>query len=168
MPSKIEVKEPELSFYKAFFTEGLLKGKAYSLVPSSCENKLDQNELPFDWDESLKRKVTERLFEEPWNTYPEDYPRKLKALIADSVGVRSENIVLSPGSNYHISVLLSLFGAKESSDIVLTRPSFPLFEAHCKYQNIPYRVWQLNGSLEYDLDLLPELKKGSCVFFCFT
>ena len=77
----------------------------------------------------------------------------------------TQNIVLSPGSNYHISVLLSLFGAKESSDIVLTRPSFPLFEAHCKYQNIPYRVWQLNDSLEYDLDLLPELKKGSCVFF---
>ena len=72
---------------------------------------------------------------------------------------------MSPGSNYHISVLLNLFSTRDvDTKLVLPRPSFPLFEGHCRYQNIPYKTWNLNKNFEYKLENLPELSAGSCVF----
>jgi len=161
----INVKEPTENFNALFFQENLLKAKAYSLDPMKGSIKLDQNESPFDWDESLKKEVLENLLKESWNTYPQDYPKDLKQLLAEYNKVSIENIVLSPGSNYHITVILNLFASKVGSDLILTRPSFPLFESHCIYHNISYKVWSLNRELEYDLDLLPPLREGSVVFF---
>jgi histidinol-phosphate aminotransferase len=161
----IDVKEPTSNFQSLFFHENLLKAKAYSLDPMKGSIKLDQNESPFDWDESLKKEVLENLLKESWNTYPQDYPRELRQLLAEYNKVSIDNVVLSPGSNYHITVILNLFASKVGSDLILTRPSFPLFEGHCIYHNISYRVWSLNENLEYDLNLLPPLKEGSVVFF---
>lgn len=161
----VKVKEPGQDFHSLFFHEDLLGAKAYSLDPNLGEIKLDQNESPFDWDENLKREILETLVKEPWNTYPQDYPRELKKLLADYNSVLPENVVLSPGSNYHITVLLNLFAAKGGNDLVITRPSFPLFEGHCRYHKIPYKVWPLNKALNYDISLLPALKDGSVVFF---
>lgn len=165
MSLKINVKEPAPNFHSSFFHDALLKSKPYSLEPSPCKTKLDQNENPFDWEEDFKKEVMGKLLEESWNTYPEDYPRELKKLLADYVNVSPQNIVLSPGSNYHITVLLNLFAAKKTRDIIITRPSFALFEGHCVYQNIPYKTWDLSSNLEYDLSLLPKIKTGSCLFF---
>ena len=163
--SALEVKEPGSEFHSLFFHDGLLKAKAYSLQPSDCHSKLDQNESPFDWDRDLKESVTKALLEESWNTYPEDYPRELKSSLSDSLGVSAKNIVLSPGSNYHITVLLNLFAASQKGDIVIARPCFPLFEGHCSYQKIPYKTWDLDDTFNYNLDKLPKMSPGSCLFF---
>lgn len=165
MVSSLDISEPKNCFSSSFFHEDLLKTKGYSLEPSSCRAKLDQNESPFDWDPELKEEITRKLCQEPWNTYPEDYPRELRKLLADSLGVTTDHLVMSPGSNHHISVLLNLFASGLKGDIVLTRPSFPLFEAHCLYHKISYEVWPLDEKYQYNLELLPPLKPASVVFF---
>lgn len=165
MSKILRAKEPSFEFQAAFFNESLLRSKAYSLVPNDAQIKLDQNESPFDWPRDFKENVLSELSKELWNTYPQDYPDEVKRLLSNYIEVDPENIVLSPGSNYHITVLLNMFAAKKAGDIVITRPSFPLFEGHCVYQNIPYTIWNLDQSLGYNLDLLPPMEPGSCLFF---
>jgi len=166
MLNEIKAKAPDSQFLSQFFHPTLLQSKPYKLTVKENLTKLDQNESPFDWPQELKEEILRKLGDTPWNTYPQDYPEELKKALGARINVSEKNIVLSPGSNYHISVLLNLFSAKKpTNQIVLTRPSFPLFEGHCLYQNIPYEIWPLNDSYEYDLDLLPELKPGASVFF---
>ena len=166
MLEQINIKEPNSQFVSQFFHPNLLQSKPYKLELENNLIKLDQNESPFDWPADIKKEITQALCQEPWNTYPQDYPQKLKEALALSLNISPENIILSPGSNYHITVLLNMFATRGSSNkIIITRPSFPLFEGHCRYQNIPYEVWPLNKNFEYDLTLLPKLTPGSCVFF---
>ena len=74
-------------------------------------------------------------------------------------------MVLCPGSNYHITSIIDLLTHFNYDDLIIARPSFPLYENHCKYRGIPYKVWPLNSDLQYDIRKLPTLSKRSIILF---
>ncbi|MFN8366140.1 MAG: aminotransferase class I/II-fold pyridoxal phosphate-dependent enzyme [Candidatus Kapaibacterium sp.] len=123
---------------------------------------LDKNEQPKDVELSLKVKIVESLLNANWNRYPSSDYKDIEANIAEYAGVSPENIVLSAGSASIITTLLDYF-ALNKKRIIITQPSYSLFDYHCKTYNIPYTPWLLNNALEYDLSLLPDLDANSVV-----
>jgi histidinol-phosphate aminotransferase len=160
----ITPKSPSAEWLQSFLQPGLVASSSYKIDAPKVDLKIDQNESPFDWPLELKQKVCESLLNMPWNRYPEPYPTALEELVANYVGVSKGSILLSPGSNHLIALVLSAFGPN-ASKVVVARPSFPLYEQHLKFSGIAYEPWILNKDLEYDFALLPELPERSLVIF---
>ncbi|MEZ4893799.1 MAG: aminotransferase class I/II-fold pyridoxal phosphate-dependent enzyme [Saprospiraceae bacterium] len=121
---------------------------------------LDKNELSHDIDLALKMEVMHKLLEANWNRYPcADY-KDIESSIANYCGLSQENIALGPGSANIITTLLNYF-ALNQKEIVITQPSYSLFDYHCKTYNIPYKPWLLTDDLEYDYANLPQLNENS-------
>ena len=162
---KFQVRAAEDDWYTKFLSSGLLETPGFKLVSRPHVHKLDQNEMSVDWPQSIKRRVADELLEASWNHYPVPYDHCLRSSIADSIGVDGSNIVVGPGSNYQLSVLLSVFGRGLQGKLLLAAPSFPLFEAHCRYDGIAYERWSLDQNFEYDISLLKDLPEYSAVIF---
>lgn len=163
---KIAPKQGSDYILSTFFSESLKGTKAYQLemVPD-VDVKLDQNECPWDWNEGLKRRVLEKVLKKEWNRYPDPFAHNLSEILAASLGLRAENILLGPGSNHLISLIFDAVGHALEGDVIIARPSFALFEEQCRYSDIDYKVWLLSDSLDYDLSLMPDIPKGSLVVF---
>ncbi len=159
------VANPSETFVKNFVGEGLENTQGYTLEPCTVPLKLDQNETPWDWPDDIKKMVLEKLQNKPWNVYPEPYPINLTHLVADFIGIPQENLLLTAGSNHLISLVLSAFRQKGKGTLYVARPSFPLFESHCRYYGIPYTPWELTEDFEYDLGALDSLKPHDTVIF---
>ena len=161
----ITAKEPNDSFLKQFLTPSVFTARGYHIDAPDIEIKLDQNESPWDWPDAVKDAVLEKLKSRQWNRYPSPFADELAVKIAAKLGVDAKNILLGPGSNYLIALVLQTFSKAMTGKMVLARPSFALYESHCQYEGIPYEPWLLNDDLEYDIKRLPSLPNGSLVLF---
>jgi histidinol-phosphate aminotransferase len=161
----ITAREPSQGFLEQFLTPSIFTSRGYHIDVPDVDVKLDQNESPWDWPDDVKDRVLAKLKQKSWNRYPSAFGDELAAKIATKMGVDPKNILLGPGSNYLLALVLQTFSKCIKGKVVLARPSFALYETQCQYEGIPYEVWPLNGELEYDLALLPELTKGSLVLF---
>lgn len=161
----IDIKKPSETFLRQFMTPSIFSARGYHLDAPDVEVKLDQNESPWDWPDEVKDAVLFKLKTRPWNRYPSPFGDELGAKIAKKIGVDPKNILLGPGSNYLIALMLQTFSKSMKGKMILARPSFALYESQCQYEGIPYETWTLNADLEYDLANLPELKPGSVVLF---
>ncbi len=121
---------------------------------------LDKNEQSDDIDINLKKKVLDSLLHANWNRYPASDYKDIECKVAEYCGLQAENIVLSAGSASIITTLLDFF-ALNNKNIIITQPSYSLFDYHCKTYNITYQPWLLSEDLEYDLQKLPKLDSNS-------
>jgi len=162
----LSVKAPDSSWLSQYFTQSLLDARPYKLdAPQGIKIKLDQNESPWDWPVALKEKVAKRLVEKEWNRYPDAMAGDVSKGLSDYLGISPDCILTSSGSNHLITVILEGLAKQLPGKLVITRPSFPLFESHAQYLAIPYETWDLNANFQYDLDRLPALPDGSMVIF---
>lgn len=135
-------------------------GSRIPTIKGNTHLHLDKNEQTEDVEQALKRKVLERLMQTDWNRYPSTDHSDIVQQVAQYCGLAPENIVLSAGSASMITTLLNHF-ALNGKDLVITQPSYSLFDYHCKTNNIPYQPWLLNSDLQYDFDTLPALTANS-------
>lgn len=166
----VEPRAPGLEWLRQFVTPSLIEAAPYKIDTPEVAIKLDQNESPWDLPVGLKEKVLKKLVARSWNRYPSAFADDLGAKVARYIGVQESSVLLGPGSNYLVSLVLSVFakGATRvgsAAKVVIARPSFPLYESHCRYEGIPYEIWPLDEALEYDTRLLPKLTDGSLVVF---
>lgn len=122
--------------------------------------RLDKNEQTADVDLDFKQRVMEQLLKSDWNRYPSVENNDIEAKVAEYCGLSPENIVLSAGSASIITTLLDHF-ALQHKHIVITQPSYSLFDYHCKTYGIPYEPWLLSAQLEYEHQNLPTLGANS-------
>ncbi len=163
--SLIPVKNPPEGFLERFLMPSLFSTKGYQLDAPQVGIKLDQNESPWDWPDSVKDAVLRRLKNLPWNRYPAPFADELVIKIAAKNQVSPDCVMLGPGSNYLVALILQTFSRKIQGKVVVARPSFALYESHCSYEGIPFESWPLDSALEYDETLLPQLPNGSMVVF---
>lgn len=164
---------PDGGWLKGYLEPSLLGAAPYKIDTPPVDIKLDQNESPWDWPEPIKRKIVERLMTKSWNRYPGAFTDELADQVAAYAGLEKGSVLLGPGSNYLVSLVLTVFskgflgcGAEKSAaKLVIARPSFPLYESHCRYEGIPYEPWCLDKDLEFDEAALPALPDGSMVVF---
>ena len=161
----IQPKAPDSNWADSYFQPGLLQAPPYSLDLTKTPIKLDQNEVPWDFPAALKERVQERVRTRAWNRYPSPYTPELTEAIARYVGVPATSVFTGPGSNYLITVVLDALGRRLSGKVIVARPSFALFESHCRYTGIAHEPWELDGDFEYDLTKLRDMPRGSLVIF---
>ncbi len=162
----LHVKAPDWSWLSQYFTASLLAARPYKLdAPEGITIKLDQNESPWDWPPALKEKIARRLVDEEWNRYPDAMAKDVSQGLANYLGIAPECILTSSGSNHLITVILEGIARQVPGKLVITRPSFPLFESHAQYLGIPYETWNLDENFEYSIQNLPTLTDGSLVLF---
>ncbi len=144
------------------FFDTVLQRSETRIAPANRSSKylLDKNEQTEDIDETTKQAILASLLKANWNRYPASDYKDIEAKISEYCGLNPENIVLSAGSASIITTLLDFF-ALNNKNIVITQPSYSLFDYHCKTYNIKYKSWILNSDLEYDISNMPELYSES-------
>lgn len=161
---QLNVKKADWTWLSQYFTPSLVAARPYKLdAPEGITIKLDQNESPWDWPQHLKDKIVKALAAEDWNRYPDPMGQDVTAGLSKYLGIPKENILTSSGSNHLITVILEGLATKLPGKLVITRPSFPLFESHAQYLGIPYETWDLDDKFQYDAKKLPALPDGSMV-----
>ncbi len=125
--------------------------------------RLDKNEQSVDTPFVVKQKVLQHAMDMEWNRYPDLDYSDIEKNIAINIGVSEHQVLLGSGSASFITTLLNFFGMQRKQ-IVITQPSYSLFDYHCKTYGIAYTPWMLNPHLEYDHTLLPALEEGSVLF----
>ncbi|RZA22559.1 MAG: aminotransferase class I/II-fold pyridoxal phosphate-dependent enzyme [Proteobacteria bacterium] len=158
------VKDADWSWLSSYFTPTLVAARAYKLdAPVGITIKLDQNESPWDWPDAIKDRILAKVKDADWNRYPDPMAQGVTAGLSKYLGVPKENILTSSGSNHLITVILEGLAKQLTGKLVITRPSFPLFESHAQYLGIPYETWDLDETFQYAMAKLPKLSDGSMV-----
>lgn len=164
--TKQTILEPEADWANGWFQPGLVAGKAYSLDAGETTSlKLDQNESPWDWPDHLKDRILQKLKSRSWNRYPDPFAADMHRLVADHAGVPAANLITTPGSNLLISLIFDALAGLPAGKMHIARPSFSLFESHCRFSGIDYQPWLLTDKYTYDCAALGDLTPGSVVLF---
>lgn len=112
---------------------------------------LDANENPFETD---------------FNRYPDPYQKKLKAEISKIKKVDAEHIFLGNGSDEAIDLILRIFCEPGSDNIIITDPTYGMYQVAAAIQNIEVRKVALNQDFSIDINkLLAAADEQSKVLF---
>ncbi len=115
--------------------------------------KLNQNESPFDLPEDLKRALVERIFEIPFNRYPDEHPDRLRAALAEQLGVPEDWMLISNGSN-ELTYLLGLVLLERGTKVVLPAPLFSLYGKVARLHEADLVEVEPRADLSFDADAL--------------
>ena len=144
-----------------FFSQNLMSAPArIKTMQTNALCRLDKNEQSLDVDSYWKDKAMQALKDSNWNRYPNADLSDIEAKVAHYCGLDANQVALSPGSASLITTLLNYL-AINGKKIVITHPSYSLFEYHCNTYNIPFTTWMLNENLEFENENLPELDAQS-------
>jgi len=149
---------------KNYFSESI-RASQMRVQDSKEKHKvsLNRNELPFDLPDDIKIEVCTQLLQSEWNLYPAVVDEALHNLLASYAGVSPDMICTGAGAAMLATSLMNYF-ALQGKRLVIPRPSFSLYEYHCKAYGIDYQAWEMDDQLAYTLTSLPEIKENDVVF----
>lgn len=115
--------------------------------------KLNQNESPFDLPCSLKEKILDAFKNEPWNRYPDILPYRGMEAYATFIGVSTESVIMSNGSNEMLyTIFLACLGAGKK--ILVPEPSFSLYEKIALLLQADVVRVPMHSDLSFDADAI--------------
>ena len=127
-----------------------------------AEIKLNQNESPFDVPMWLKEEIIGEFIKEPWNRYPDILPYRGMQAYADFLGISSDSVMMSNGSNEMLyTIFLACLGPGRK--VLVPDPSFSLYEKIALLlQSRIIRVPML-PNLDFDLDAILQTARDEAV-----
>lgn len=147
---------------RTFFPETLIDTGSRDLPKDADEQaiQLDKNELPYEISSGAKEQIIDKLKNTNWNRYPSPYYPGIESQLANYAGVEKSNIVLGIGAAQLITMLFNLLARK---NLIITYPSFSLFEYLCRTYGINFQRWKLDENFEYNAGNLPPLRKETVI-----
>lgn len=139
----------------------LQSAKAYSSARDEYKGKdgvfLDANENPHG-----------SLAGDGWNRYPDPYQREVKDRVSEIKGVPVANIFLGNGSDEPIDLLIQAFCEPGIDEILITPPTYGMYEVSASIKNVTCRKVLLNEDFSLNIEsLLDQLTSTSkIVFLC--
>lgn len=124
--------------------------------------KLNCNESPFDLPTYIKRELTSKMMDLAWNRYPDLQQKDLASLIAESVGLQTENILFGNGSSQLIQQIVSCC-AKFIDGVIIENPTFTLYHQFCQNERLTIREWNLNMDDSFEMTNFPQITEPSLV-----
>lgn len=115
---------PDLAY---FIKPEVQKAEAYTLQRRTAAIKLDQNENPFGFPESLLEEFWQRVKSHAWARYPDFHHEELTAALADFNRMPPEQILVGNGSNSLIQALLMVTVSRGVA-VVIPQPTFSLYK----------------------------------------
>jgi len=82
--------------------------------------------------------------------------------LANSVNLKSENILLGNGSSQLIQQIVNA-ASKFVSEAVIESPTFMLYHQICQNERLSFREWQLNDNGTFDLNSFPTISEPALV-----
>jgi histidinol-phosphate aminotransferase len=139
---------------------------AYTLAARQAPVKLNQNESPYDFPETLKRRVLDEALARPWSRYPAFDPRELVEALARSAGWTAEGVLAGNGSNELIQAVF-MVTVGPGTRVVVPEPTFSLYALLTRILGGDTLAATLGPELEYQpaplLALARELRPGLVV-----
>ncbi|GGJ88068.1 pyridoxal phosphate-dependent aminotransferase [Deinococcus aquiradiocola] len=132
---------------------------AYPFTPIDAPFKLDQNESPLDFPPHLRKLAVERLLERDWNRYPDLHAETLKAKIGAYEGWDLAGVVVTPGSNVIIKLLMEMGGIGRR--MLSVSPNFSVYELEAQMLGANLTRVPLRPDFGLDVPALQaELRRG--------
>lgn len=104
----------------------VLRLKGYHLAKHEYLIKLDQNENPFGFPDTLKEKFWQRVRQLDWARYPDSEMESLTERIAGYAQLPVVNVLVGNGSNSLIQALLMVTLSPEDR-LIIPEPTFTLY-----------------------------------------
>ncbi len=148
--------------------EDLREFKAYSSARIEAAN-LDENLIFLDANESALEAPISGASGKNWNRYPDPQPQNLRASFARYFGVKSNQILVSRGSDEAIELLMKLFCQPGRNQALTLRPSFGYYGVAARVQAVKLIEQDFEKDFSVDWDSLHEkveLNEVSLVFIC--
>ena len=122
----------------------------YYDVKPDVEVKLDQNENPYDFPDTLKKETFDRARAEPWQRYYEMRPAELVRGLAALADWPEEGILVGNGSNELLMATL-LATAAVGGRMLTVQPSFLLYGRLCQLLGAELVGVPLRDDLTFDV-----------------
>lgn len=119
--------------------------------------RLNSNENPYGPSEKARQAVMQVLQE--GNRYPFDATESLREILAKKEGVTADYIHISAGSGSLLCQAATAFGI-DGGSIMSGFPTFPVLMNYATKFNCKWDKVNLNGTLEYDYDLMAKSIKS--------
>ena len=121
---------------------------------------LNANECP--WDASEAGSL--------WNRYPEQQPEEIIDALAGRYKVKSNQILVTRGSDEGIDLLVRLFCCYKKDSVFACAPTFGMYKICAKIQGVEYDEYLLDADSDFELNVEEFIKAipQSCklVFLC--
>ena len=113
--------------------------------------KLDAMENPYQWPESLRADLAERLAHTAFNRYPDPQANGVRGPLRAFMKIPDElEMLFGNGSDEIIALLIAnLIGSGRS--VCAPDPSFVMFQVLANQYSVPFRALPLDASLDIDL-----------------
>ncbi|MCX2829465.1 hypothetical protein CN568_24150 [Bacillus pseudomycoides] len=95
--------------------------------------RLDYNEMVPYLEPELFQAIKDKLTPELLTAYPEVKP--VYEILANSLGVRPEQLVLTSGSDSGIKQIYETF-CNEGDEVIITFPTYGMFQGYCELMNL--------------------------------
>ncbi|RYD05722.1 hypothetical protein N752_07445 [Desulforamulus aquiferis] len=118
---------------ESFSIAGLVRPELEKLMPYEAKLypeaiKLDANENPYPFPESLSSKIGELAAGDVLSRYPDGAALELRRDIAEYVGTEPEQVMVGNGSDELILNILLTFGT--GGRVLITNPTFSMYKIH--------------------------------------
>jgi histidinol-phosphate aminotransferase len=115
--------------------------------------KLDANELPFPLPPELRAGLSAALAEVALERYPDPRARRLREVVAHSLGVAGERLTFGNGSDELIAMLVAAFAAEPAS-VLYPAPSFVYYQLAAQARGVSALAVPLRADFTLDEDAL--------------
>ena len=127
--------------------EALRGSAAYHVpLPATVTAKLDANELPFAWPAELRAELGAVLAEVALERYPDPRAARLRAVVANQLGVAGDQLVFGNGSDELIAMLANAF----AGPVLYPTPSFVYYRHAAIARGVPPIEVPLGAAFELD------------------
>lgn len=130
------------------------------IVPhgTSVENKLNQNECPYDIPPVLKRELLNSFESIPFNRYPDAQPNLLVKALSSELDHPPEGILVGNGSN-ELTHTLGLCLMSAPARVVMPRPMFALYESVARMFGADIDGISPREDLSFDIEAILKASK---------
>ena len=136
---------------QSLIPERVRQGGAYQVPDATGMIKLDAMENPYQWPESLRADLAERLAHTAFNRYPDPQANGVRGPLRAFMKIPDElEMLFGNGSDEIIALLIAnLIGSGRS--VCAPDPSFVMFQVLANQYSVPFRALPLDASLDIDL-----------------
>lgn len=131
--------------------EQVLKVPGYTLRAAHADIKLNQNESPYDFPETLKDEILRRFRNQAWSRYPDFVPEGLRQGLADFAGWKPEGILVGNGSNELLLASLLVL-VRERSVVAVPSPTFTVYGLVSRILGGRVLAIPMNGDMSYNAE----------------
>lgn len=127
--------------------------------------KLDANENPFDFPDSIWQTITELLDPQSFTRYPDALAQDLISELSNIHGLTTNHIMVGNGSDELILNLMLTYGARNR--VVIAVPTFSMYGIHARVAGA--NILEIPRNSDFDLavdEILQAGKDASLVMLC--